>query len=432
MNLEFFIAKKVAASNNQSFSRLIIRIAIASIALCMAVMICATAMISGFKKEISNKIFGFNGHIQIAGIGGLSVALETPPIDKNQTFYPDIANTKALPYFAKREIFGIDLGQFETKTNGGIRHIQVYALKPGIIKTKRDIEGIVLKGIGADYDWTFINQFLKKGEILNLESPESERGIMISQQTADRLEVDTGSRFIVHFIINNDQIKKRLKVKGIFRTGLGEFDKSFALVDIRFIQDLMGWSEDEVGGFEIFIEDMDDLDILTQYVYEEELPSNLSGENIKKILPSLFGWLDFQDINEVIILSLMFAVCIINMITALLILIIERTNMIGILKAIGTTDWSIRKIFLYHAAYIIGLGLLWGNILGISICLLEDYFHFIKLSEENYYLSYAPIDLKLGTILALNTGTLLLTVAFLIVPTYLITKISPLKAIRFS
>ncbi len=435
MNLEYFIAKKVAEANKKSFSRRIIRIAIAAIAVCLAVMIGATAMISGFKKEISDKIFGFNGHIQITALGqnSSSVALETVPIDKDQDFYPQIADIEQLNYPAKREIFGFQLlGEYEATTKGGIKHIQVYALKPGIIKTKQAIEGIVLKGVGKDYDWEFINQFLQSGELLNLHADKEERGIMISQQTADRLDVEVGKSFTVYFIQGQTQIPRKLKVKGIYKTGLGDFDKGFALVDIRFLQQLNKWTPNQVGGFEIFLDDLDDLDVMTEYVYLEELPSNLAGENIKKILPSLFGWLDFQDINEVVILSMMIAVCVINMITALLILILERTNMIGILKAIGAKDWTIRKVFLYHAAYIIGLGLLWGNIIGIGFCLLEDYFHFIKLSEENYYLSYAPIDLQMGTILALNIGTLLLTVTFLIIPTYLITKISPVKAIRFN
>lgn len=435
MNLEYFIAKKVAEANKQSFSRMIIRIAIAAIALCLAVMIGATAMISGFKKEISDKIFGFNGHIQITALGpnSGSIALETMPIDKDQDFYPQIADIEQLNYPANRQIFGFKLpGEYEAATKGGIKHIQVYASKPGIIKTKQAIEGIVLKGVGEDYDWDFINRFLQSGEILNLHADDAERGIMISQQTADRLDVDVGKSFNVYFIQGQTQIPRKLKVKGIYKTGLVDFDKGFALVDIRFLQQLNKWTPNQVGGFEIFLDDLDDLEVITEYVYLEELPSNLAGENLKKIVPSLFGWLDFQDINEVVILSMMIAVCVINMITALLILILERTNMIGILKAMGAKDWTIRKIFLYHAAYIIGLGLLWGNIIGIGFCLLEDYFHFIKLSEENYYLSYAPIDLQYGTIAALNIGTLLLTVTFLIIPTYLITKISPVKAIRFN
>ena len=437
MNLEYFIAQKVAEANKQSFSRMVIRIAIAAIALCLAVMIGATAMISGFKKEISNKLFGFNGHIQItaAGPNSASVALETLPIDREQEFYESVNDIKQLEYKAKRHIFGFPLpGFYDTKTKGGVKSIQTYALKPGVIKTKKEIEGIILKGIGTDYNWDFISQFMQSGEQLDLHASKEERGILISQQTADRLNVEVGKEFIVYFVDGegDQQIRRKLKVKGIFKTGLVEFDKGFALVDIRFLQKLNKWTPQQVGGFEIFLDDIDDLEIMTDYIYREEIPAHLAGENLKKIIPGLFGWLDFQDINEAVLLTMMIAVCIINMITALLILILERTNMIGILKAMGARDWSIRKIFLYHAAYIIGLGLLWGNIIGIGFCLLEDYFHFIKLSEENYYLSYAPINLEVGTILGLNVGTMFLTVLFLIIPTYLITKISPVKAIRFN
>jgi len=435
MNLELFIAKKVAEANKQSFSRMIIRIAIAAIALCLAVMIGATAMISGFKQEISDKIFGFNGHIKITALGAnsSSIVLETLPIDKEQDFYPDLTNIVEVAYNAPREIFGLQLpGEYEATTNGGVKHIQVYALKPGVIKTKEAIEGIALKGVGDDFNWEFLQQFMRSGEVLNTASDEPQRGIMISQQTADRLNVEVGQEFIVYFMEGEDQIRRKLKVKGIYKTGLVDFDKGFALVDIRFLQALNKWEPNQIGGFEIFVEDLDDLEIITEYVDLKELPTNLMAANLKDIVPDLFGWLDFQDINEVVILSMMIAVCIVNMITALLILILERTNMIGILKAIGAKDWTIRKIFLYHAAYIIGLGLLWGNIIGIGFCLIEDYFHLIKLSEENYYLSYAPINLQFGTIVSLNIGTLLLTVTFLIIPTYLITKISPVKAIRFN
>ncbi len=436
MNLELFIAKKVAEANKQSFSRMIIRIAIAAIAVCLAVMIGATAMISGFKKEISSKIFGFNGHIQITAAAAANSRNLTEesniPIDKDQDFYHDIAEIGQISYLAKRAIFGAELpGEYEVETKGGVKHIQIYALKPGIIKTKDAIEGIIIKGLGADYDWEFMEQFLQSGEVLPLKSEKAERGIMISQQTADRLKIAVGEQFVIYFREGDGQIGRRLTVTGIFKTGLVDFDKGFALVDIRFLQQLNKWAPNQVGGFEIILDDLDDLDVMTDYIYDQ-VPSHLWGENIKKILSFFFGWLDFQDINEVVILTMMIAVCIINMITALLILILERTNMIGILKAIGATDWTIRKVFLYHAAYIISLGLLYGNVLGIGFCLLEDYFHFIKLSEENYYLSYAPINLEFFTIAALNIGTLALTVAFLIIPTYLITKISPVKAIRFN
>jgi len=362
---------------------LIIRIAIAAIALCLAVMIVATAMISGFKKEISEKIFGFWGHISITDINS-NLAYETEPISKNQPFYPSLKDIQQVDYVGTKKVLGYEVSSEMEKqySNGGVRHIQVYALKPGIIQTKGAIEGIVLKGVDKDFDWAFMD--------------------------------------------------RRFKVQGIYRTGLEEYDKRIALVDIRVIQQLLDWREDQVGGFEIFLDDIDDLPAYREYIYYDVLPNRLTGESIRRKFPAIFDWLEFQNINERIIITLMIIVSIINMITALMILILERTNMIGILKAMGSTDWDIRKIFLYHAGYIILWGLFWGNIIGISICLLEDHFHFVTLQEENYYLSYAPIDLKLWTILLLNIGTIFITLIFLIIPTYLVTKISPIKAIRFN
>ena len=236
---------------------------------------------------------------------------------------------------------------------------------------------------------------------------------------------------IIHFVEKGEQLKRRFKVSGVYRTGLEEYDRKFALVDIRQIQRLLGWEESQVSGFEVFIDDIDDLQPINEYIYFEELPADLYAETIREKLPEIFDWLDLQDINEVVILSLMIIVAIINMVTALMILILERTNMIGILKALGTANWGIRKIFLYYAAYIVILGLFWGNLIGIGLCLLQDRFEFITLSEENYYLSTAPIDLNFWPILLLNLGTLAITLFFLIIPSYLVTSISPVKAIRF-
>jgi len=435
LNFSYFIAKRVAITNKQSFSRLIIRIAIAAIALCLAVMIIATAMISGFKKEISEKIFGFWGHISITDINS-NLSLETEPVNKNQTFYPSLKEVGPIEYFGNPTFLGMEVGDTPTEqfSKGGIRHIQVYALQPGIIQTKGVIEGIILKGIDEDFEWSFMKKFLQEGTIINFQDTidQNNRPIIISQQTAERLKVKLGDKFVIVFIRENNQIKRRFQVQGIYKTGLEEYDKRIALVDISVIQQLMGWESDQVGGFEIFLEDIDDLPVFREYIYYEVLPDRLTGESIRRKFPAIFDWLEFQNINERIIIVLMVLVSIINMITALMILIIERTNMIGILKAMGSTDWNIRKIFLYHAALIIGMGLLWGNILGIGICLLEDNFHFITLTEENYYLSYAPINLNWWTIFLLNIGTIAVTLIFLVIPTFLVTKISPIKAIRFN
>ncbi len=413
---------------------MIIRIAIAAIALSLAVMIVATAMISGFKKEISEKMFGFWGHITSIDINS-NQAFETEPVNKNQPFYPSLSDIEQIEYNAPRSILGYEMeGQFvKKKTKGGIRHIQVFALKPGIIQTKSAIEGIVLKGVDKDFDWEFMQKFLKEGEILAFpEERPKNRPIIISRQTADRLKLSLGDKFIIVFIKDNNQVQRRFQVQGIYKTGLEDYDKRIALVDIRVLQQLLDWREDQVGGFEIFLDDIDDLEAYREYIYLEVLPNRLIGESIRRKFSAIFEWLEFQNINELIIITLMIIVSIINMITALMILILERTNMIGILKAMGNSDWNIRKIFLYHAAYIILLGLLIGNFLGISICLIEDHFHFVKLQEENYYLSYAPIDLNFWTVFLLNVGTIVVTIIFLIIPTYLVTKISPIKAIRFN
>ncbi len=432
MNLEYFIARKVARSGQKSFSRLIIRIAIVAIALSVTVMIVATSLIRGFKSEISSKIFGFWGHIHITDTN-VNRSLEAIPVKRDQTFYKEIPKIKSVQYPERRRILGwqIDDEPVRMETKGGVNHIQSFALQPGIIKTKNELEGIILKGISTDYDVKRLDQYLEEGSYINTADTIMSRDIIISRQTANRLNLKLDDQFRIHFVIEGKQLKRRFKIKGIYKTGLEEYDKKFALIDIRVIQQLLGWEENEVSGFEVFIDNIDELDPINEYIYVEELPNNLFSQTIRTKHPSIFEWLELQDINELVILILMIVVAIINMVTALMILILERTNMIGILKALGQTNWNVRKIFLYHAAYIIGIGLLWGNIIGIGLCFLQRTFEIVKLSEADYYLSVAPIQLHFGTILLINIGTLAITILFLIIPSYLVTSISPVKAIRF-
>jgi lipoprotein-releasing system permease protein len=329
------------------------------------------------------------------------------------------------------EFLGWEWEQLQT-TKSWISHIQVFAVKPGIIKAKSQIEGILLKGVGSDFNWQFMRQYLQEGDTLNLADTAVSSQILISRQTADRLRVGVGDDFVVHFVQGGNQLKRRFAVAGIYKTGLEEYDKVFALVDIRQIQRLLGWQADEVGGFEVFIDDIDDLNLINNYLYYNKLPNDLFSETVRTKFPEIFEWLDLQDINEVVILSLMVIVALINMITALMILILERTNMIGTLKALGTSNWSIRRIFLIYAGYIVVVGLFWGNLIGIGLCVLQEQFELIQLSEENYYLSVAPVELQFWSILLINVGTLVVTLLFLIVPSYLVTRISPIKAIRFN
>ncbi|MFZ4425862.1 MAG: ABC transporter permease [Saprospiraceae bacterium] len=427
---ERFVARKVIREGTHSFARLIIRIAIIAVAISTAVMICAVALISGFKKEISGKIFGFWGHIHITSTELYQSPLEASPVSVEQPFYPYLDTLRSVDYPVTKSIFGMARPAMAT-THGGIRHIQVFALKPGIIKANDEMEGIILKGIGKDFDWGFMQQYLVAGTALDLKQTESSSGILISRQTAQRLKVGVGDRFRLHFVEKGNQIQRSFRVQGIFKTGLEEYDRKFALVDIRKIQQLLGWDEKQVGGFEVFADDIRDLEPLAGYIYYELLPPDLYAETIRQKLPQIFDWLNLQDVNEVVILALMVIVAIINMVTALLILILERTYMIGTLKSLGASDWSIRKIFLGYAAYIVFTGLVWGNLLGIGLCIIQKYGEVIKLSEENYYLSVAPVHLSPLAVLALNFGAMLIILLFLVLPSYLVTRISPIKAIRF-
>jgi lipoprotein-releasing system permease protein len=436
MNFPYFIAKKVATNQSSdgkyAFSRLIIRIAIIAVALSVAVMVITTSILRGFKNEISEKIFGFFGHIHITDIQSAGSILESYPITIDQDFYPSLDTIQHIDYLDQYLLFGRPFGEyFSTRTKGGIRHIQTFAIKPGVIKTEETMEGIVLKGAGKDFDWHFLKQYLIRGEILTLPDTALSREIIISAQTADRLKKDIGDRLDLNFFAKGNIVRRRFDIIGIYKTGLDEYDRTFALADIRQVQRILGWTENQVGGFEVMIDYVDDINIISDYIYTQVLPNTMYAETIKEKQPNIFGWLELQNINEVVIIALMLVVSIINMMTALMILILERANMIGILKAMGTSNWQIRKIFLYYAAYIIMLGLFWGNVIGIGLSWLQYRFQFVKLSEADYYLSYAPIELNFWNILLLNLGTLGVILLFLIIPSYLVTKISPVQAIRF-
>ncbi len=430
MDFSYFVARKVALSGKKSFSRLIIRIATVAVAVSVAIMIITTSVVRGFKNQISDKIFGLWGQIHITD-ASITQGYEPAPIDLNQPFYPSLDTVRSIKYLVPNSnVFSSKSDPYvEKKSKGGIHHIQAFATKPGIIKTKTEIEGIVLKGAGKDFNWEFMNQSLVAGRAITFNDSTPSRDIIVSQITANRLKINVNDKFVVHFLNKNEQVKRAFTVCGIYKTGLEEYDKKIAFADLAIIQDLLGWKRNQVAGFEVFVEDYEDIEPMTEHIYNETLSNNLYAQTIREKFPSIFEWLDLQDINEVVIIVLMAIVAIINMITALLILILERTQMIGILKSLGSSNWTIRKIFLFHASWIVLVGLFFGNLIGIGFCFLQEKFKFIKLSEADYYLSYAPVELHFPTVIVLNLLTLLAVILFLIVPTYLITRISPVKAI---
>jgi lipoprotein-releasing system permease protein len=341
-----------------------------------------------------------------------NISFETSPISDTQTFIPKI---KKIP---------------------GISHVQVFATKAGIIKTDEDIQGVVLKGIGSDFDWKYFSSCMVEGTVFNVTDTGRTDKVIISKKISEMLRLKTGDSFVMHFIQDPPRMRK-FNISGIYETSLEEFDKMYVFCDIGHIKKLNGWEDDQVSGFEIFIDDFDKLDQMTSAVRDAigykitEDETKFKVVNISTKYPQIFDWLNFQDVNVIIIILLMLIVAGFNMISGLLILILEKTNMIGILKALGSEDKGIRRVFLYQAAYLIGKGLLWGNLIGIGLAFLQLKTGIITLDPSSYYIKTVPINLELTHILLLNAGTMGAIIIMLLVPSQLITRITPVKAIRY-
>jgi lipoprotein-releasing system permease protein len=397
-----------AKDYKSSISAPIIKIAIAAIAIGMVMMIVSVATGIGLQQKIREKVSAFNGHIIISNYDNNQSEATLTPIAKNQEFYPKFNSV------------------------AGISHVQAIATKAGIIRTEKAFEGIVFKGVGEDYQWSNIKEYLVAGRLPNLSSQLNSE-VVISQFLADRLQLKVGDAFNTFFIKENqNQLPniRHFKITGIFNSGFQEFDATYILGDIRHIQRINKWSPNQIGAFEIFVDDFDQIQSVGEEVYQQT-PSNLDSKTIIEKYSYIFDWLQLFDFNIVVILGVMILVATINMVVALLVLILERTQMIGILKALGANNWSVRKIFLYNALYLIFRGLLWGNGIGIGVLLIQKYFGVIQLNPENYYVNQAPVYFNWGYILALNLLTVTVCFVVLLIPSYLITKISPVKAIRY-
>lgn len=432
MNIEHFIAKRLAFTGDKSFTKVIVQIAVVAIAISLSVMILTTSIISGFKNEITDKIFGFWGHIHITD-SNVNRNFEVNPIPVNAAFYDEIREIAGVEYYEKPSFFGIELpGKEKVKESfGGVHGVYPYVIQPGLLSTKDNFHGILLKGVDENYNWEKLSRFIIDGEKIHYLKDSASADLVISRNIADKLKIETGDKVILSFIRDDTQIKKRFEVSGIYNTGLEEYDKRFCVADIAKIREILDWPPDETQGMEVVLDDVRDLDIMADYIYYDVVPQDYYAESIRSKFPSIFEWLKLQDVNEQIILGLMILVAIINMVTVLLILILERTRMIGILKSLGMNNAKIRKIFLWNAFYITSFGLVLGNILGLGIAFAQKYFKFIKLDEANYYLDTAPIAVNLWSVVLINVATLIITVIFMTLPTLLVTRITPVKALRF-
>lgn len=413
MSTGVFIARRLIRERRHgaAFSRPINVIAIIGIALGLAVMILAVSILTGFKQQIRDKVAGFGAHIQVVNFDA-NISYETVPV------------TADMPLISK------------ISSQPGVKTVQVFATKAGIIKTDDNMQGVVLKGIGSDYDWSFFSTNLVEGEVVTVTDTARTDNVLISKKISDMLGLKLGDSFSMFFVQDPPRMRK-FTITGIYETSLEEFDKTYLFCDIEHIRRLNGWESNQVSGFEIFINDFTELDMVTDAIRDAigyrvaDDEEQLKVTNIRSRYPQIFDWLDFQDTNVIIILTLMILVAGFNMISGLLILILEKTNMIGILKAMGAENKLIRNIFLYQASWLTVKGLFWGNVIGIGLALLQQETAMISLDPSSYYLKSVPVNIDILHILILNAGTMAAIIIMLLIPSQLIARITPVKAIRY-
>lgn len=405
MNFSSFIAGRITFKSKRTFSKLIVRIAVVGIMLGLGVMILSIAIVKGFKQEIREKIRGFAGDMQVVKFD-LNNSYENSPFVKDDHFVKQALQDKQIV------------------------SIKPFATKPAIIKANDEIEGIVLKGVDKTYDWKVFAKTLLEGKYIDFsDSTKANEQVMISRHTADRLKLKAGDDILMYFV-QEPLRKRKLTISGIYSSGVDEVDKTFVIGSLPLIQRLNNWEANEIGGYEVRVADFDKLSQADTYM-DTVIPVRLKSYTIQQNYPTIFEWLQLLDVNARVMLILMLIVAVINMISALLIMILERTSMIGMLKALGATNWRIQKIFLYNAFYLIGLGLILGNLFGVGLGLFQHQTHFFKLDPASYYMAFVPVQINWLDVVLLNAGTLVVCLLVLLIPSALVSKILPVKAIRF-
>ncbi len=409
LNTPLFIARRIALNRDPSFSRFIIRLAIAATTISVAAMILSLAFINGFQKVISEKVFSFWGHIRVQHFEPFKVSIaEESPIRKNDSIEQNI------------------------RVFSQVDDVQAFATKSAILNANATIEGVLFKGVGSGYPFARLDGFLKKGRWLRFPDSSYSSEIVISSHIADQIGIDVGQDLLIYFIQPGEEKPRtrKLKVCGIFKTGIDVYDKTFALGDIRLIQRLNDWSAEQIGGYEVMLNDYRDMDMLSTAFYQT-LPGGWDSRTMQEIYPEIFDWLNLQNTNKYILIAVMTAVALINLITCLIILVLERTRMIGVLKAVGTGNWKIQQIFLFYGSIITLWGIVGGLVLGLGISWLQQRTGFIRLNEEAYYVDRAPVDLVWWQVGAVVAGTFLVCFLVLFIPSLVSRRISPSRAVQF-
>ena len=411
MKVAGFIANRIAFNQQRSFSRFIIRLSIVATVISVAVMIITLAFANGFQEQVSQKVFSFWGHIRMQEKQPFKALIaEETPLIKNDSLVDEI------------------------RKNPNVESIHPFATKYTILKTKDEIEGVLLKGFDSTYNFEHIKRFIQAGRPIQFNDSTYSREIMISVYTANQLKLKLNDRILIYFIRPDGTLRPdKLTVTGIYKTGIEEYDKTFAIGDIKLIQRLNDWQSTEAGGYEIFLKDYKKIDAVADEIYYlDDFPPTWDTQSVRNVSPNIFDWLNMQDVTRNVLIGFMIIVAVINLITCLIILVLERIRMIGVLKALGATDWTVQKIFLRHSLIITITGIIAGAAFGLGFLYLQQVTGFIKLQEDAYYLSEAAVKIVWWQVAAICIGTLLVCFFILMIPSILVRKIQPVKAIRFS
>jgi len=411
VNLSAFIARRIAFNQQKSFSRFIIRLSIIATVISVAVMIVTLSFVNGFQDTVSQKVFSFWGHIRIGYRQPMKATIaEEEPIEANDSV---VQSVKQMPQ---------------------VQSIHPFATKYAILKTSDEMEGVLLKGLDTNYNFQHLSSFLKEGRWIHFNDSSYAREIVVSTYTANQLHLKLNDRILIYFVRPDGSLRPdKLTIVGIYKTSIEEYDKTFAIGDIKLIRRLNGWEDNEIGGYEIFLNDYHQMDAVSQAIYNlDDFPQLWETKTIKEIYPNIFDWLNVINTNSTVLITIMIIIAVINLITCLIILVLERLRMIGILKALGASNWTVQKIFLHHSVIITLMGIAGGTVFALTLLWLQQSTGFVRLPEDAYYMDRASVKIIWWQVVAVGVGTLLVSMLVLFIPSFIVRRIQPIKAIRFS
>lgn len=417
-----FIARRIHASDSSGFTRVIVRLGMITVALCICVLLMASFFIDGFQDEITNKVFNFWGHVHITHVDS-DRSMDVVPIDRRAKHINDLLEVDGVEY--------MNPNQQMVTTQGGISEAHPFIHHQAIISSRTAFDGVICKGVDSTFNWSFMLEYLTDGQIFQSDTSAYHSNCLISSIQANRLEVQAGDKLILHFIIDGVEIKRRVTVSGVYNTGLEEYDEKFVLVDMGLLQNVLQWEPYQVSGFSVFLDDIQDLRPINEFIYIEKLPPEQYSETVRSKFPGIFEWLELQKVNERVLFVIMLFVAFFNLSTVMIILILDRVKMIGVLKSLGARTSDVMKVFLYMMARIILYGFIAGNLLALTLAWIQDRFRVIKLSQADYYLSFAPVAFDPMKMFLINIFAFVLILLFMVIPAFVVAGIRPIRALRF-